>query len=289
MATLRDLQRRITSVQNTETITKAMQMVAAAKFRRAQETLFKARPYSETIKKLTMETCSGVSSDDHPLLVSPGEQQSVGVLLITSDKGLCSSFNNNIIFAAKKDINSLKHKAEKIAFITVGKKGYDYFIKQDVQIINKYFGKKGQTDKDLSVIIAQQVIALFIAGTVNEFRLYYTSFKSVARHETITEKLLPVDPAEFGSEEASRDSIFEPTQNEILNKLLPKYIESQIFKALLESHTSEQAARMTSMDVATTNCKEVVSELSLTYNKARQAAITTEILDIVSGAEALKK
>jgi len=289
MATLRDLKRRITSVKNTETITRAMQMVAAAKFRRAQETLFKARPYSETIKKLTMEMCGSISIDDHPFLVPSEEQKSVGVLVITSDKGLCSSFNNNIILSVEKDIRGLKRKAGEISFITVGRKGYDYFFKQDVHIINKYFEEKGQTDKDVSRKIAKEVIKSFMDEKVNEIRLYYTTFKSVARHETTRQKLLPIDPGEFGTEAEPRDSIFEPNKNQILDNILPKYIESQIFKALLESHASEQAARMTAMDVATTNCREVISDLSLVYNKARQAAITTEILDIVGGAEALKK
>lgn len=290
MATLRELRRRIASVKSTETITRAMRMVAAAKLRRAEEELVRARPYSDKILALAMELCSGLSKDAHPFITTPEEHRGTGVIVVTSDKGLCSSFNNNIILGVARDIAQFKRKTDNVALIAIGRKGYDYFLKQGAQITNKYFEERGRGDKEIAAAVAREATQKFVEGSVSEFYLYYTIFKGVARQEIKRELLLPIDPTDAVSEEAApSDVIFEPSQNDILERILPKYIESKILRALLESHTSEHAARMTAMDVASSNCKEVIAELSLIYNKERQAAITNEILDIVGGAEALKK
>ena len=289
MATLRDIKRRIASVKNTQTITKAMQMVSAAKLRRAQESILKARPYAEKVRVLVMEMCKGMTPEDHPFFIEPGEKRRALIIVVTSDRGLCGSFNNNIIFRVQRDINQIKSSVEKVGLITVGKKGYDYFSKRNFEITKRYVEEE-RTNYELAVETANEGKALFISGEWNEIHLYYTAFKSVVRHEITREALLPIPTTDYDSETGIiKDYIFEPNQKEILNRLLPKYLEIQILKAVLESQTSEYAARMTAMDTASNNCKELIANLTLIYNKARQAAITTELLDIVGGAEALKK
>ena len=290
MATLRDIRRRIASVKNTQTITKAMQMVSAAKLRRAQESILKARPYAESIKLLVMELCQGMSAEDHPFFLGAGEKKRLGVIVITADKGLCGSFNNNIIFRAERDIEKFGDTVVDSSFITVGKKGYEYFSKRKFGIKKRYVEERERTNYELAAEVAREARDLFLSGEWNEVSLYYTAFRSVVRYEITRDVLLPIPTAENVSEkEAPRDYIFEPNQKEILNRLLPTYLEIQILKAMLESQTSEYAARMTAMDTASNNCKEIIADLTLVYNKARQAAITKELLDIVGGAEALKK
>ena len=290
MATLRDIRRRIASVKNTQTITKAMQMVSAAKLRRAQERIERARPYAEKIKGLVIEMCKGMTSEDHPFFSVPNEKRRLLVILVTSDRGLCGSFNNNIIFRTERDINKIKDSLESVGMITVGKKGYDYFSKKNYNIIKRYVEERERTNHELAIEIANEGKNLFLSGEWNEIHLYYTAFKSVVRHEIIQEGLLPIPTADFEAEkEAPKDYILEPDKKKILARLLPKYLEIQILKAILESQTSEHAARMTAMDTASNNCKELIADLTLVYNKERQAAITKELLDIVGGAEALKK
>jgi len=290
MATLRDIKRRIGSVKNTQTITKAMQMVSAAKLRRAQENIEKARPYAEKIRALVMELCKGMTPEDHAFFVEPGEKKRILTIVITSDKGLCGSFNNNIMFRVEKDIQKIRGGAEKAGLMTVGKKGHGYFSKKGFEIIKTYGEDQEITNHQLAVSAANEGKKAFLSGEWNEIHLYFTAFKSVARHEITREVLLPIPTAHNGAEAATpKDYIFEPDQKEILNRLLPKFLEIQLLKAILESETSEQAARMTAMDTASSNCKELITDLTLIYNKARQAAITEELLDIVGGAEALKK
>lgn len=291
MATLRDIRRRIASVKNTQTITKAVQMVSAAKFRRAQESILKARPYAEKVKDLVLEMCTGMTAEDHPFFVSSGEKRHSGIIIITSDKGLCGSFNNNLIFRVAKDSEKIKSSgAESVSLITVGKKGQDYFSKKDHEIKKKYVEERERTSYEVAKDIANETRRLFLSGELSEIYLYYTAFVSAVRHEITREKLLPVPTTGEASEaEGAKDYILEPDKKGILNSLLPKYLEVQILKAILESQASEHAARMTAMDTATSNCKELIDDLTLVYNKARQATITKEILDIVGGAEALKK
>ena len=290
MATLRDIRRRIGSVKNTQTITKAMQMVSAAKLRRAQEAIEKARPYAETIKSLVMELCKGMSPEDHPYFASPGENKKIGIIVVAGDKGLCGAFNNNLLFRVARDIKNIENTAEKISLITIGKKGYDYFSKRETEIRKRYVDDRERSNYETAVAVAADGKEAFAAGEINELHIYYSAFKNVATYNITKEVLLPIPTTEEAAEgESSADYIFEPSQKEILNKLLPTYVEVQILKAILESQTSEQAARMTAMDTATNNCKELITDLTLIYNKARQAAITKEILDIVGGAEALKK
>lgn len=271
-------------------------MVSAAKLRRAQERVEKARPYAEKTRELVMEMCQGMTDEDHPFFRRTGQPKRVGIIIITSDKGLAGSFNNNVIFRVDRDITTLRRQEEvsHVSLITVGKKGRDFFSKRKVEITGKYVEQRERGLHELAAEIANEAKNLFLSGEWTEVQIYYTAFLSVAKYAVTQETLLPVptikteqdSPAARG---VQRNYIFEPGQKEILNRLLPKFVEVQILKALLESETSEHAARMTAMDTASNNCKELIAVLTLVYNKARQAAITKELLDIVGGAEALKK
>jgi len=290
MATLRTIRRRIASVKNTQTITKAMQMVSAAKLRKAQEKALKARPFAEATKHLVLEMCKGMTPEDHPFFVSSEEKKRLGIILVTGDKGLCGSFNNNIIFRVERDLRKAQEGLEKTSFIIVGKKGGDFFSKRNIEIKKKYFEDRERTNYELASEIAGEAKKYFLTGEWNEVHLYYSAFKSVIKYEITQESILPIPTAPEGLEaEPPKDYILEPNQKEILDQLLPKFLEIRILKAILESQTSEYAARMTAMDTASNNCRELITDLTLIYNKARQAAITKELLDIVGGAEALKK
>ena len=290
MATLRTIRRRIASVKNTQTITKAMQMVSAAKLRKAQEKALKARPFAEAIKYLVLEMCKGMTPEDHPFFASGEEKKRMGIILVTSDKGLCGSFNNNIIFKVERDLKKSQEGLEGASFITVGKKGGDFFSKKNFEIKKKYIEDRERTHYELASEITKEAKNYFLTGEWNEVHLYYSAFKSAIKYEITQETILPIPTVRAGAEaEPPRDYIFEPNQKEILDQLLPKFLEIRILKAILESQTSEYAARMTAMDTASNNCRELIAELTLIYNKARQAAITKELLDIVGGAEALKK
>ena len=289
MATLKDIQRRIASVKNTQTITKAMQMVSAAKLRRSQENTEKARPYAQKTRELVMEMGQGMSPEDHPFFAVSDEAPRLGAVVITSDKGLCGSFNNNIIFHAVRDLQKLeKQGIESVQIVTVGKKARDYFSKRNYDIAQAY-KEETRTWHEVAVEIAGIAKERFLSGEWTEVRIYYSGFQRVGKYDLIEETLLPIPTMEEEGGGEGKNYIFEPSQKEILNKLLPTFLEVQIFKALLESETSEQAARMTAMDTASNNCKDLITDLTLVYNKARQATITKELLDIVGGAEALKK
>jgi F-type H+-transporting ATPase subunit gamma len=231
-----------------------------------------------------------MTPEDHPFFVSSEAKKRLGIILVTGDKGLCGSFNNNIIFRVQRDLKKSQENLGKVSFLTVGKKGGDFFSKKNFEIKKKYIEDRERTNYELAAEIAREAKKYFLTGEWNEVHLYYSAFKSVVRHEITQETILPIPTTPAGIEAgAPKDYIIEPSQKEILDQLLPKYLESQILKAILESQTSEYAARMTAMDTASNNCREVITDLALIYNKARQAAITKELLDIVGGAEALKK
>lgn len=252
----------------------------------------KARPYAEKTRELIGELCQGMTAENHPFFRHAEGIKNLGIIVVTSDKGLCGSFNNNIIFRAHRNINTLLKEKEynSISLITVGKKARDYFSKRGVSIARKYAEERERTPHEVAADITGQVRALFLSGEWTEVHIYYSAFRSVSRYEITQEALLPIPTAPAGEKEPHKhDYIFEPNQVDILSRLLPKYLEVRILKALLESEASEHAARMTAMDTASNNCRELISVLTLVYNKARQAAITKELLDIVGGTEALKK
>jgi len=284
MATLREIKQRIKSVKNTQQITKAMKMVAAAKLRRAQERMMNARPYAEKIKELIQDLAASVENPQMDLLkVRPIEH--LTLVIVSADRGLCGSFNSHVI---KKAITEFDEFSDiDISIYAIGKKGYEFFNKRDYNISNHKINFFNELDYIHGSEIANEVMTKFVTGETDAVHLIYNEFKSVARQNLVVEKLLPLKLETFKTHK-SVEYIYEPNQASILKALLPRHIVIQIWRALLESFASEQAARMMAMENATENAGEMISDLTLQYNKARQAAITKEILEIVGGAEALK-
>ncbi len=293
-AGVREFKRRIRSVQNTQQITKAMEMVAAAKLRRAQEAAEASRPYNETLSG-TLARLAAVSLDvKHPLLVKREEVRKVGYVVITADRGLCGGYNTNIIRAANAAVAEDERKIEN-GIIAVGRKARDFYRKRgglEAEFVNLGDSISYADARE----IGQYVTNAYENEEVDEVYLVYARFVNVLRQVPTVTKLLPIEPptqekAESGDIRETRqvDYIYEPSAEDILLALLPRYIGSQIYNAMLEGKASEQGARMTAMGNATANAKEIIGNLTLEMNKVRQAAITDEILDIVGGAEALSK
>lgn len=285
MAGIRDIKRKIKSVKNTQKITKAMKMVSAAKMRRAQDAMIAARPYAFNIRHVVEHIGARVSEDVHPFLKKTESVQNIGVIVITSDRGLCGGFNNNVIKKASQFVRDNSGKIVKFYFI--GRKGYDFFKKRDHEILGKYVTFGGKVVYDDAINIGSKVASDFVEGKIGEVHLIYNEFKSVAVQVANVQKMLPIT----FSKELSGDQIdylYEPSPEALIKEILPRYLNFGIFSAILESIAGEHGARMAAMDNATRNAGELIRKLEITYNKVRQAAITKEILDIVNGAEALK-
>lgn len=282
MAGVRDIRRRIRSVANMQQITKAMKMVAAAKLRKAQEKVVASRPYAKQIQDVLARLAQAQTDVRHPLLEERPVRK-IGYILVTSDRGLCGGFNANLtrmtrgVLEEKRDVNT--------GLVAVGRKGNDYFNRRKVEIITRFIGLGDNPDYSQARKIANEVINLYTNRELDEVYLVYSKFVSVLTQEPTMVKVLPI---ESPKEKVGGNYIFEPSPQEMLEKMLPNYIESQIFSALIESKASEQGARMTAMDSATENAKEMIAKLTLVMNRARQAAITKEISEIVGGAAALE-
>jgi len=287
MATLRDIKRRINSIKSTSKITKAMKMVSAAKLRKAQERMFALRPYSDKIRDVLTSLSQPTEEDVHPLLkIRPRE--TVEIFVLTSDKGLCGAFNSNVIKSAVNLINSLKNEGFQISISVIGKKAKDYFNRREIKIRKSWTGLSGKITYSSAQEIAQDMMNSYIDETFDELYLIYNEFKSVMVQKVKRVKLLPIIEIEHDEAKEMKDFLFEPSEKEVFNRLLPKSIEILVYRAMLESQASEEAARMTAMENATKNAKDMIDRLTLEYNKARQASITKELMDIVGGAEALK-
>jgi F-type H+-transporting ATPase subunit gamma len=287
-ASLRDIRKRIASVRSTQQITKAMKMVAAAKFRRAQESILATRPYATKMLEVLSSLAARTSAEAHPLLARR-ESRRVEVVVFTSDRGLCGAFNVNLIQKAERFMEEQKGKIEQIALSFVGRKGRDYFRKRKVLIRREYVNFFGKVDYLFASRISQELVQAYSEERTDGIYLLYSEFRSAIQQRVILEKILPVTPSsppEFGP--AAVEYLYEPSESQILDKLLPMYVEVQVYRALLESLASEYGARMTAMENATNNAAEMIEKLTLVYNKARQASITKELIEIVSGAEALK-
>lgn len=281
MASMRDIKRRIKSIKSTQQITKAMKMVAAAKLRKAQERVIQARPYATAIKE-TLGRLASVATDVSNPLLEVREVKNVGYILVTADRGLCGGYNTNIIRLARNEVRGKDNSS----MVTVGRKGRDFFRRNNANIISEFLGLGEEIDFVDAKTIAATAMDLYIKGELDEVNLIYTEFGSALNQKPTIIKLLPIEPpAETGSKV---DYIYEPNAEVVLNQLLPKYVETTIFRALLESKASEQGARMTAMGSATDNAREMIGKLTLTFNRARQAAITREISEIVGGAAALE-
>lgn len=292
MSTLRDIKRRIRAVNNTRQITKAMKMVAAAKLRKSQTRMLQLRPYAEKMASVLRNIATVSDGEAHPLLVMR-PRRIIEVVVITSDRGLCGSFNTNIIKTASNFISKSMTDGFNVSVSCVGKKAVDYFKRRDTALRHSWTGLSGRITYANAQEVAANVIEAYTGGVIDEVFLIYNEFKSVIKQRVSIVRILPiasVEPKDSGEESADAPDtgIYEPSQDEVFRELLPKNIEIQIFRALLESQASEEAARMTAMGNATQNANEMIGRLTLQYNKARQASITKELMDIVGGVEALK-
>ncbi|MBI5236037.1 MAG: ATP synthase F1 subunit gamma [Deltaproteobacteria bacterium] len=292
MPSLKDIKRRIKSVKNTKQITKAMKMVSAAKLKRAQDEITAARPYAASIQELTLSLSSTASPDSHPLLSSKAETNKVAALLLTSDRGLCGSFNAVILRTVERFLR--ERDASDTNLYLLGRRGVEYFKRSSASILqSRPLGSKRPQYAD-AVKIAEVVMESFLKGEVKEVYMVYTEFKSALTQRPVAQRILPIStpPAEAENQEAQEkhgiEPIFEPSREALLSSLLPRYVQIQVFKAMLESAASEHGARMTAMDSASKNATQMMGALTLKYNRLRQAAITKELMEIIGGAEALK-
>jgi len=291
MATLRDIKRRIKGVKSTQQITKAMKMVAASKLRRAQEGILNARPYAKNISVLLSHL---VTEDDrlNNSLLFEREVKNVAVVVVTADRGLCGAFNNNIIKETTRYIKEeVQETGKSYLLYCVGKKGTDYFSRRDYNISAAYPGIFSSLNYTFAQKLVDELISMYLAESIDKVVVIFNEFKSIIQQKIVIEQFLPI-PVNKESEDIEHKNtyyIYEPDQKYIFNYLIPKHLKGQMWKMLLESNAAEHASRMTAMDNATTNAKELIRTLNLTYNKERQASITKEILEIVSGANALKE
>ena len=284
MANLKNIRSQIKSVTSIQKVTKAMKMVAAAKLRKSQENMEKARPYSERLKILIADLINDVDRSLMPLLDKHSENNKIGFVIVTGDRGLAGSFNTNIIKKAEKEIAKVGKENAKL--FCIGKKGYEHFSKRDYSIIKHYKDFWMNLNYSQAIDIGNDIINSYVNKKIDSVEVIYNYFKNVGSQKLIHEKLLPLD---FENTENTENTeiIFEPSKVEIVKSLVPKYFNTQIWQYLLESFASEQAARMLAMENATENAKDMINDLNLEFNKARQTAITTEMLEIVGGAEAL--
>ena len=284
MANLKDIRDRIKSVKSIQKVTKAMKMVAAAKMRRAQENMEKARPYNHRLVEIIQHLLPSVERSMLPLL-EIRDVKRVAYVVVTSDRGLAGSFNSSILRKAHSDIDEFGK--ENVDIFCIGKKAKDYFKSRQYNIVEAYSDFWSDLNFNQSMKIGSAIIDHFLDSSVDEIRVVYNEFVNVATQATVTEKLLPIELKD--EELADTDFLYEPSKKKIVKSLITRYLNAQVWKYLLESYASEQAARMVAMENATTNSEDMIKNLTLEFNKARQAAITTEMLEIVSGAEALKE
>lgn len=298
MASLKDIRRRISSVKNTQQITRAMKMIAAVKLRKAQDQILAARPYARelitVISNLALhaEGAGGAGGRRHRLLTRKPPNR-VGLVVVTSDRGLCGSYNGNIIRTTEKFIREKgrEFKGLKVSFI--GRKGHDYFKKRLNKYpnasVNKYYSDvMAKPTFDHAVAVADDAMKAFKKDHLDHVYFIYNEFKTAISQKVVVETLLPVAPAKEEAGKDKTDYLYEPSRKGVLKTLLPKHVRVQVYRILLEASSSEHGARMTAMDAATTNAGEMISKLTLVANRVRQAAITKELMEIVSGAEALK-
>ena len=290
MATLRDIKRKIDAVKKTQQITRAMNMVAAAKLRTTQQKLDQFVPYANQLTEIMNRVAAGVEPEGFPLLMPHEELVKVELISITADRGLCGAFNTNLIAATQRFISAKEQEGLEISLTQLGRKGRDYFRRRKMNTRVFHEGMLNNPNMADARALGQEAIDLFLSHEVDEVHVCYAQFVNMATQRPVVKKLLPIAPETMEEEEQELlEYIFEPSREGVLNDLLPNYIHLQLLEAFFQTAVSEHAARMTAMDNAVSNCKEMVRDLTLIYNKARQAAITKELMDIVGGVEALKK
>ena len=291
MASLDDLKKRISSVKSTQKITKAMKMVAAAKLKRAQDSAEKGRPYSDKMNNIILNLSSGLSDKENApkLLSGTGEDKVYLCVVLTADRGLCGGFNSNIIKKAKNFFNKKSQEGKEIKIITVGSKGYDQLkrLYKDKIIENISFKESKNANYFDANKVGSLIIEKFEKKEFDVCTIFYNQFKNVITQIPQEQQIIPLKMIEKDENSSTTNYEFEPEEDEILENLLPKNISTQIFKAMLENSASEQGSRMSAMDNATRNAGEMVDKLTIEYNRSRQAAITKELIEIISGAESL--
>lgn len=289
MATLRDIKSRIKGVKSTQQITKAMKMVAAAKLRRAQESVVNARPYARKISELISRLVTDEDISNNPFIVQR-DVKNILIVVVTADRGLCGAFNNNILKEASRQLETITSN-QKITphLYCVGRKSYEFFNKTEFHIAGYTTGIYSPLKYESALNISEEIIKEYLLTNYDKVIFIYNEFKSIIQQKIVIEQFLPIPVQVDYVNNKNIDYIYEPGQKEILNYLLPKHFKAQMWRTLLESYAAELGSRMTAMDNATTNAKELIRILQLTYNKERQAAITKEILEIVSGANAQKE
>ena len=281
MPSIKEVKNRIGSVKSTQQLTKAMKMVAAAKLKKAQDKVVQLRPYSKKLNEILSNLSGSVSND----LFLEKEINNILVIIISSDKGLCGSFNSNLIKQFTSYCDNINTK--KVSVLPIGKKAYDFFKKSEYNLILDYWQSLNGFSYEKSSVICDYIISSFLDSKYDKVAIIYNEFKNVAVQKSVADDFLPVIPESDEKKESNKNYIFEPNKNKIVNNLIPQSLKTQFLKAVLESNASEQGSRMTAMSQATDNAGELLKELKLTYNRTRQAAITKEILEIVGGAEAL--
>jgi F-type H+-transporting ATPase subunit gamma len=302
LANLKQIRKRIASVKSTQKITRAMKMVAGARLTRAQQRIVALRPYAvQTAKVLAEVTAAGEAEAEesgiesvHPLLARRAVK-SVLLLVITSDRGQCGAFNTNILRAAERERREREAQGQTVLLAVIGRKGRDFYQRRKIPLFHIFSGIWEKLEHETARVVARKVLAPFLSGEVDSIQLVYNEFKSAMTQKVVVEPLFPLVPkkAEGSADDAHAlvnpdEFLFEPSKEALLERLVPMYVEISLLRALYESMASELGARMTAMDSATKNASEVIGQLTLVYNRARQAAITIELMEIIGGAEALK-
>lgn len=287
MANLKSIRKRITTVKNTRQITKAMKMVAAAKLRRAQEDVMAARPYATKLAQVLQRLTASTEGSSHPLTARREHKGRVLLLVISSDRGLCGGFNAGVCKAAEAFIRDNADAYAEISVVTIGRKAYEY-LRRRTTVKKSYVHIMAPVRYQTAAQITQELIGEFLAGECDGVFLLYNAFRSVLSQDVTLKQLLPVEAGQASDSDMRPDPIYEPGEEVLLAELLPKNIEVQLFRAMLESVAAEHGARMTAMDSATKNATDMMAKLTLQYNRARQAVITTELMEIISGAESIK-
>ncbi|WP_319470387.1 F0F1 ATP synthase subunit gamma [uncultured Pseudodesulfovibrio sp.] len=291
MASLRDVQNQIVGVKKTKQITKAMNMVASAKLRNAQERIERFRPYADKFYEMLGDLAAGADESVHPLLEVRDEVKTVGIMVTTSDRGLCGAFNVNIINKAMKLAAKCASEGKAVKLYCIGKKARDAFKKTDYEMVMAEADAMSKFDFTLAATVGNELISGYIAGELDEVHVVFGEFQSMAKQPPVDLTVLPMaaHETEEGTEESGAgDYLYEPSVEGLLAELLPRFIKVQVYRGLLDTSCSEHAARMAAMDNATKACDELTDTLTLLFNKTRQAAITGDLMDIVGGVEALK-
>lgn len=305
MANLRDIRNRIDSIRNTQQVTRAMKMVAAAKLRRAQERIFSTRPYAYRLGAVISRLKEQLDATEHPLLQKREEGRSILFIVVTADRGLAGAFNANIIKEAEQAMAAYEavRKAGNLHVLAAGRKGHDHFARRGYRMVGDFRGVFDRIEVETARKIVDQAVDGYLNGTWDEVKIVYNEFRNTIAQNRIVEPFLPIPKKQFltpimeargegdvqaDSDRSAADSIFEPEAESVLHELLPRYLHYQVWRVLLESNAAEQGARMVAMDNATSNAEDFLRNLKLKYNRARQSAITTEIIEIVSGANALE-